>query len=300
MANPSPHKSTTVRHWWKMALGRVLLRRLGEIAPNFAAERMKRRYLTPPRSQPRPDSRAILAHGLALHLTFGRHRLAAWSWGEGPTVALLHGWGGNAGQMTPFVEPLVAAGFRVVAADAPAHGASPGTLSSLPDLARLVARIALDEGPLHGVIAHSLGGAAATLAMADGLDVERAVFIAPPIDGERWFHHFAAQSGASAEVTAEAKRRIAQYAGLDWRRMNLAVAIRQNPRLNRPLLVLHDEDDRQVPWHAGAVVAQDWPQARLITTRGLGHNRILRDPLVVESAIAFMHARAGAAAQVAA
>lgn len=300
MAASTSHKSTTVRHSWKMTLTRLLLRRLGEIAPNFAADQMKRRYLTPPRSHPRPDARTVLNRGFPLPLTFARHRLAAWSWGEGPTVALLHGWGGNAGQMTPFVEPLAAAGFRVVAVDAPAHGASPGTLSSLPDLARLVARIALDEGPLHGVVAHSLGGAAATLAMADGLDVERAVFIAPPIDGERWFHHFAALSGASAEVTAEAKRRIAQYAGFDWRRMNLAVAIRQNPRLNRPLLVLHDEDDRQVPWHAGAVVAQDWPQARLITTRGLGHNRILRDPLVVESAVAFLRQQAGTATQAAA
>jgi len=98
-------------------------------------------------------------------------------------VALLHGWGGHAGQIASFVDPLVAAGFRVIAADAPAHGASPGELSSLPDLARLVACLALDERPLHGVIAHSLGAAATTLAMADGVDVDRAVLIAPPVDG---------------------------------------------------------------------------------------------------------------------
>lgn len=297
---PAPNKSTTVRDNWKMALGRHLLRQLSEIAPGFAAERLMRRYLTPSRSQPRAEARAVLDRGTPLRLTFGRHRLAAWSWGAGPTVALLHGWGGNAGQLTPFVDSLVTAGFRVVAADAPAHGASPGDLSSLPDLARLVARLALDEGPLHAVVGHSLGAAAATLAMADGVDVERAVFIAPPVDGERWFHHFAARSGAPAAVTAEAKRRIAQYAGFDWRRLNLAVAIRQNARLNRPLLVLHDQDDRQVPWHAGAMVAQDWPQARLVTTRSLGHNRILRDPYVVEATVAFIRAGTVTTAQAAA
>lgn len=299
-AAASPNKSTTVRDNWKMAAGRVLLRQISEIAPAFAAEKLMRRYLTPPRSQPRAEAQAVLDRGTPLRLTFGRHRLAAWSWGEGPTVALLHGWGGNAGQLTAFADPLVAAGFRVVAADAPAHGASPGDLSCLPDLARLVARLALDEGPLHAVVAHSLGAAAATLAMADGVEIERAVYIAPPVDGERWFHHFAARSGAPAGVTAETKRRIAQYAGFEWRRMNLTVTIRQSPRLNRPLLVLHDQDDRQVPWHAGAVLAQDWPQARLITTHGLGHNRILRDASVVDATVAFVRASTIAAAQVAA
>lgn len=266
----------------------ALAKILSAVAPGVAADRLMRRYLTPPRGPLRPDQQAVLARGRRIPVTYGRYGLAAWSWGQGPTVALLHGWGGHAGQLTGFVEPLVAAGYRVVAADAPAHGTSPGDLSSLPDLARLVGRLALDEGPLHGVIAHSLGAASAALALADGVEIERLVFIAPPTDGERWFHHFALNSGAPPAVIAEAKRRIAQYAGFDWRRMNLAVTIRQSPRLNRPLLVIHDQDDRQVPWHAGAVVAQDWPRARLITTRGLGHNRILRDPSVVHAAMSFV------------
>lgn len=103
-----------------------------------------------------------------------------------------------------------------------------------------------------------------------------------------------------ATVRAEAKRRIAQYAGFDWRHMNLTVAIRQSPRLSRPLLVLHDAKGRQVPWHAGALVTKDWPQARLLTTRGLGHNRILRDAGVVEAAVAFLRGPVAASGLVAA
>ncbi|MGZ5446135.1 MAG: alpha/beta hydrolase [Thermoanaerobaculia bacterium] len=48
----------------------------------------------------------------------------AWSWGEGPAVLLVHGWGGHAAQFQSFVEPLVRAGFRAIAFDAPSHGSS--------------------------------------------------------------------------------------------------------------------------------------------------------------------------------
>lgn len=46
------------------------------------------------------------------------------AWGSGDPVYLLHGWGGWRGQLGAFVDPLVAAGRRVVALDTPSHGES--------------------------------------------------------------------------------------------------------------------------------------------------------------------------------
>ncbi len=43
-----------------------------------------------------------------------------------------------------------------------------------------------------------------------------------------------------------------------------------------------DRKDKEVPYAAGARVADVWPQTRLLTTDGLGHQRILRDPGVVD------------------
>ena len=55
-----------------------------------------------------------------------------------------------------------------------------------------------------------------------------------------------------------------------------------------PLLVFHDRDDAEVPWSDGAAIAGAWPGARLVTTAGLGHRRILRDERVVSQAVAFV------------
>ena len=53
-----------------------------------------------------------------------------------------------------------------------------------------------------------------------------------------------------------------------------------------PLLVLHDPEDREVPFEEGAEVARRWPGAELRPVAGLGHLRILRDERWVGEAVA--------------
>ena len=90
--------------------------------------------------------------------------LAVQRWGKGPLVVLVHGWNGRGSQLGAFVEPLLQAGFQVVAFDAPGHGASAGSTSSLVDFANafdaVVDAVKPFLQPLHGVVAHSMGGAA--------------------------------------------------------------------------------------------------------------------------------------------
>src|SRR3970040_3198587 len=92
-----------------------------------------------------------------------------------PSALLAHGWGGRATQMRRFVPALVAAGYRVVAYDQPAHGLSEGRLTGLPDFADALAEVARHHGGVRAVIAHSLGGPAAAIALARGLALARVV-----------------------------------------------------------------------------------------------------------------------------
>ena len=77
---------------------------------------------------------------------------------------------------------LSQAGFSVVAYDAPAHGASTGRITAAPEMARVMSEVASRLGGLHGVVGHSIGGAATLLAVRGGLSLERAVLLAPPSD----------------------------------------------------------------------------------------------------------------------
>jgi pimeloyl-ACP methyl ester carboxylesterase len=84
--------------------------------------------------------------------------LAVYSWGEGPTVLLVHGWSGRASQLARYAAPLVARGYRAVAVDGPGHGRSDGWFTNLPQMADALMAVQAQEGPFAGVLAHSVKG----------------------------------------------------------------------------------------------------------------------------------------------
>src|SRR5215510_8261823 len=97
-----------------------------KVAPDLTARLAERAFLTPGRRPTKPAEDAVLGKGHAFRVPFAGGHLAAWSWGDGPTVFLAHGWGSSAARLTSFVDPLLTRGFSVVAVDGPRHGMSDG------------------------------------------------------------------------------------------------------------------------------------------------------------------------------
>lgn len=271
-----PKKSTLVR------LSSVTLRAAAAVAPELAAAgleaafRHSRRFPAPERE------RRWLAGARRGAFEVGGRLLPTWSWGSGPAVLLVHGWQGRGSQMGAFAAPLADAGFRAVAWDAPGHGANPGRLSSLPEMTEAVLAAARSAGPVAGVVAHSVGAAAVSGAMTRGLAVDAAVFLAPPADPGRFLELAGAWLGLPPPIAERARHRIERRFTV---RMADLAPVAQAPRMSAPLLVVHDRDDGEVPWEDGSRLASAWPGARLLTTRGLGHRRVLRDPAVVAEAV---------------
>src|SRR5262249_31567340 len=116
--------------------------------------------------------------------------IAVWHWGEGPRVLLAHGWGSHAGRLTPFVTALLASGFGVTAFDAPGHGASTGRFASLPDFVEALDLVARIVSPI-ALVGHSLGAAAAALAMRSGIPCRAAVLLSAPADPAAYTRRYA-------------------------------------------------------------------------------------------------------------
>jgi pimeloyl-ACP methyl ester carboxylesterase len=253
------------------------------------------RLFTSPRRYPRPDrERRWLATGRRFDVDVllrsprwnGAHtRVAAWRFGHGPAVLLVHGWEGRGSQLGAFIEPLVTAGFSVVTFDAPAHGDSPGHRLYLTDHADALADIAAAAGPFHATIAHSFGAAALLLAHArHGLDIARNITIAPNVIIEDAVSRFTKLVGLDDTERAG-------FQGVLTASSGTSLASLELPRLvgtrDAAMLVVHDREDREVPVRHGDRLAAAWPNAKLVLTEGLGHRRILRDDEVIASAIAF-------------
>jgi pimeloyl-ACP methyl ester carboxylesterase len=214
------------------------------------------------------------------------------SWGDGALVYLLHGWGGYRGQLGAFVRPLTEAGFRVVAVDTPGHGESgPGRYgpgrSMMPEFTAALRSAVGHYGPARGVIAHSMGATATALAALDGLDARRLVLIAPVTDPMAAIGLWAPAAGLGPRVRARMPRRIERRAGRPFGDFDVVGRAAEREELP-PALIIHDTADKEVPFGLGARVAGAWPDASFRPTSGLGHRRILRDPDVIGSAVAFL------------
>ena len=258
---------------------------LGRVAPGLAATLALELFFTPRGRRGSRRTSAFLAAGRRFDVTAGGQRVTGWSWGDGPAVYLVHGWAGVGAQLAAFGPPLLASGFRVVTFDAPGHGVSAGRRSSIIHFADALQQVVAQEGEPHAVIAHSLGAAAAVRAFTHGLEARRAVFVGPTGGPRDWAERFRRDLGVPAHVMASMRARSELWLGASWDDFDIPALAR---RQAVPLLVLHDRDDAEVPWSDGAAIARAWPGARLVTTAGLGHRRILRDERVVSQVVSFV------------
>jgi pimeloyl-ACP methyl ester carboxylesterase len=200
-------------------------------------------------------------------------------------VVLVHGWGSRAGRLSAIAEALVTAGFRVVLYDAPAHGASPGRLTSLPEFAQALRKVAAAVGPVHGLVGHSLGGAAVSVALSEGMAARRVVLIGAPSDVVVFSQAFAHHLHLPRRAHQTMRRNLEARLRMRWEELHIPTIAR---RLQAPALLIHDREDPDVPYTHCEEIAAAWPGARLQATTGLGHRAILRDPAVVQWTVEFL------------
>lgn len=276
------------------AVVRTGFRTLSAVSPTLAARVAAKLWFRIPAPRISESSAAFLATGERFTVNVGGRPVAAWGWGAGPTILLMHGWGGHAGQFQSIVPPLVAAGHSCVAFDAPSHGASaPGGLgarySTLFEFAAAL-RVLAANRQVAGVVAHSGGCAAVawTLVTEPRLALPRLVFVAPFARPLAYMELFRRTLGLSHAALERFQRITEAQFGFRWKDLEVPeMAARTTPP---PTLVVHDRDDRETMWQDGADIAAAWPGAQMKTTSGLGHNRILRDPDVVSSVVTYLTA----------
>ncbi len=167
----------------------------------------------------------------------------------------------------------------------PAHGGSTGRQLTALDMARALRVVARQFSPTRGVIAHSLGAWVAVYAMADGLELDWAVLLAPAAEPTHFARILATALGFSGRGADGVLKRIEQRLGRRLQDMNVVQFI---PRSRPPLLVFHDLEDPEVPFRHGEAIARAWPGARLEPLAGMGHRRLLRDAGVIHTAAAFI------------
>ena len=258
---------------WHVALMRAYFTAVGRVAP-VAAARQAAALFCYPRRLTHDDVPAVPSGASEQLVASGTKRLVSWTWGVGPRVVLAHGWEGSARDMVLLASALVARGRSVTVFDMPAHGRSSGRTTTLPEMADAVLAVSRATGTPTAVVGHSLGAAAAVLALRDGLGATAAALLAPV--AEPWLF-LRRLSDLLAFTPAAYDRLVVQLekrAGIAIHSIDGALAARS---LRARALILHDPADRQVPFAQGEALADAWHGAALHPLPGLGHCRPLYD-----------------------
>ncbi|MCC4284875.1 alpha/beta fold hydrolase [Marinobacter salarius] len=263
---------------------RLALQLYGRIAPEKAGRLVNRMAFRPSRL-PMPSRYEYLLDNADSYtqLQHGARTIPVYSWGQGPVILGVHGWAGAGIQFGAWVNPLVEAGYRVVLFDAPAHGRAQGESTNLFEMAEVVTRVAASVGRVHGVLAHSIGCIAAARAIADGLQPDYLVMLAPPVSLTAVMDNLGRQLGLSQDVLAVHLQLMEERFGKSvWEQLDLEALSRT---LTQRGLMVIDDDDTSISPDESERVFNNWENANVLRTRGLGHHRLLWSPMVVDTVL---------------
>jgi fermentation-respiration switch protein FrsA (DUF1100 family) len=242
----------------------------------------------------RPDAAQVHARARRETLAVGHREVVVYRWGTGPeTVLLVHGWRGRGAQFAALVQALESPDRTVIAFDAPGNGDAPGDRTDVRDYLAAIRAIAAERGGFDLLVGHSFGALAVFVAVREGVRATRIVSIAGIYNIEYTLGTFERALGLPARVVVRLRRKVERdiFDGDTsiWRRFVSEL----DPTDLTPLLVVHDRDDRAIDFSQAEKIAEAHlgPVTELYPT-GLGHNRVLADPEVLETIVDFANARA--------
>jgi pimeloyl-ACP methyl ester carboxylesterase len=226
----------------------------------------------------------LAAKATPMHVQYLDETLAAVAWGDGPAVIGMHGVHGRGAQLAGFVQPLVAAGYRVVLFDAPGHSHTRDGWIHPTCCAEALRQVAARARPVHAIVAHSLGCAWALMATRL-VEVNKLVCINGPASFVRIFAAYANSLRVSPGVSAKLMQLFESFDGALWHEdapINIAKTLRQ------PALIINDDADDLSPLSEAQALASCWPNAELVVTHGLGHLGSLRNAGLIDRIVAFL------------
>jgi pimeloyl-ACP methyl ester carboxylesterase len=200
-------------------------------------------------------------------------------------VLLVHGWSGRGTQLVKIADELLLNDFSTVSFDAPAHGKSPGKTTIMLEFIETIAYLEKQYGPFEAAIGHSLGGISLLNATKNGLAIQRLITIGSADIIEDIIADFIYK----LQLKPDAVQWLEKHFEKKYNKtMNSLSAYLSAKAITIPVLVIHDNDDDEVPVKCAVHIHKNLQNGELMITKGLGHRKILGDKDVIEKTIDFI------------
>ena len=200
-------------------------------------------------------------------------------------MLLVHGWSGRGTQLVKFAEAFVKLGYETISFDAPAHGKSPSNSTLMPEFIESILEIDKQFGPFEAAVGHSLGGMSLLNAIKKGLKLHRLVIIGSGDVVQDIINDFVRKLELDAKFNDLLRIHFENKHQLS---MDSFSAYHAAKTVDFPTLVIHDQDDDEVPVSCAHHIHQNLKNGALMLTENLGHRKILGDVKVIQKTIQFI------------
>lgn len=200
-------------------------------------------------------------------------------------ILLVHGWSGRGTQLVKFADEFLKIGYSTISFDAPAHGKSGTKTTLMPEFIASILEIEKKHGPFDAAIGHSLGGMSLLNSVKQGLNLKKLVIIGSGDKVLDILDEFVKQLELKPIVANKMKSHFEKKFGESLESYSAHEAAK---KVTIPTLVIHDENDYEVPIYCGKNIFKNLPNGEIFITKKLGHRKILGDKTVIEKTLNFI------------
>lgn len=207
--------------------------------------------------------------------------------GESPKkILLVHGWSGRGTQLVKFAEELLKLGYSTLSFDAPAHGKSLGNTTLMPEFIETILELEKRFGPFEAAIGHSLGGMSLLNAVKRGLKINHLAIIGSGDIVKDIIDDFVKKLKLKPKISDLLQQHFEKKSN---QTMDDFSAYRATKDIEIPVLIVHDEDDDEVPVKCAVHISEHLKNSELVLTQNLGHRKILGNQKVIHKVIHFIN-----------
>lgn len=256
------------------------------ISSKYASKKALKLFASPRKGRYTDQQKRIIESAFFEEIKYKNFEIATYRWvGKGKTVLLAHGWESNTSRWNYILKDLKAQDYNIISLDAPAHGRSDGKQFTAILYAEFINEVAKKFKP-DVLIGHSVGGMASIFCMYKHQlpSIKNMVLLGAPAHFTGVFDRYKSMMGFNNRISN----------GLDSiviERFGQPVAYFSAANFTESIeakgLIIHDKNDRIIPYEDAQLLASRYKNSKLISTSGFGHG--LKDASLTPQIIGFIN-----------
>lgn len=256
---------------------KLYFRSLDLLAPGVAAKKVYQ-FMSNPRVRKLRDFEEKILDRSEKGIThFEGFDIQTYRWGnpENPTLLLVHGWEGQAGNFGALIDILLEKNYYIVAYDAPGHGHSSKGVTSMFGSGKFLRSFMKEVRPSY-LISHSMGAPSTGVGLLDNLDLEikKWVMVTTPFQFKDRIEEMRKFLGLSQRTMKRLNPKIKSDTDFDLEDLSM---VEFGKKINNveDILIVHSKTDKILKIEWGRQANEVLPQSNLIELDNLGHYGIL-------------------------